>query len=68
MSATTPDQAVIWLTRAEVAERLRVPVQTLATWAVQRRGPRFSKLGRHCRYRLADVVAWENEQAVGGAA
>ena len=65
---TITSSDVVWLTRAEVAERLRVPIQTLATWAVQRRGPRFSKLGRHCRYRLADVIAWENEQSVGGAA
>lgn len=51
-----------WLTRPEVAERLRVPVSTVESWAVQGRGPRFAKFGRHVRYRLADLVAWENEQ------
>ncbi|TWS26612.1 helix-turn-helix domain-containing protein [Tsukamurella sputi] len=58
----------IWLTRAEVAERFSVPVQTLATWAVRGFGPRFSKFGRHCRYKLSDVIAWENAQSVGGDA
>lgn len=57
-----------WLTRAEVAERLRVPEKTLAQWASQRRGPKYARFGRHCRYRLSDVIAWENEQFSGGDA
>jgi excisionase family DNA binding protein len=56
-----------WLTRDEVADRLRVPKQTLAVWASKGTGPRFAKFGRHVRYRLTDVTAWE-EQMVGGVA
>ncbi|MUL76438.1 helix-turn-helix domain-containing protein [Mycolicibacterium sp. CBMA 226] len=51
-----------WLTRAEVSERLRIPVKTLATWASKRRGPRYARFGRHCRYRLSDLIAWEADQ------
>ena len=57
-----------WLTRLEVAERLRVPEKTLAQWACQGKGPKYAKFGRHCRYRLSDLIAWENAQATGGAA
>lgn len=51
-----------WLTRPEVAARLRVPASTLNTWATQKKGPKYAKFGRHARYRLADVEAWEEEQ------
>lgn len=57
-----------WMTRDEVADHLRVPVKTLAQWASQGRGPRYSKIGRFARYKLSDLVAWENAQATGGAA
>jgi len=50
-----------WLTRPEVADRLQIPKQTLAQWACQGLGPRFAKFGRHVRYRLVDVEAWEAE-------
>jgi len=56
-----------WLTRQEVADRLKVPAKTLAQWASQGRGPRFARIGRHARYKLSDCVAWENEQFVGDA-
>lgn len=35
-----------WLSRAEVAELLRLEEATLRSWATQARGPRFVKLGR----------------------
>lgn len=57
-----------WLTRSEVAERLRVPEKTLAQWACQRRGPKYARFGRHCRYRLSDLIVWENSQFGGDAA
>lgn len=57
-----------WLSRDEVARRLKVPTKTLAQWATQKKGPRFAKIGRFARYRLADVEAWESEQFVGDAA
>ncbi len=56
-----------WLTRQEVAERLRLPEKTLAQWASQHRGPKYAKFGRHCRYRLSDVIDWENAQFGGNS-
>ena len=47
-----------FLTRAEVAEMLRVPAATLAAWAYRGDGPAYYAIGRHCRYRLADIEAW----------
>jgi len=57
-----------WLTRCELAERLKIPVKTLAQWASRREGPKYSRFGRHCRYRLTDVIVWENQQFSGGDA
>ncbi|WP_396929203.1 helix-turn-helix domain-containing protein [Mycolicibacterium sp.] len=51
-----------WLTRDEVAARLRIPKSTLESWAAERKGPPFGKFGRHVRYRLSDVIHWENVQ------
>lgn len=62
----TPED--FWLTRSEVGERLKVPVKTLAQWATQGTGPRYARFGRHCRYRLSDLIAWEGRQQTGGAA
>lgn len=50
------------LSRAEVAELLGVPVGTLHAWATTGRGPRFAKVGKHARYRRADVDAWVERQ------
>ncbi|WP_297624123.1 helix-turn-helix domain-containing protein [Nocardia sp.] len=55
-------QHPIWLSTNEVAQRLRVPPKTLAVWASARRGPRFARIGRYRRYRLCDVIAWEQQQ------
>ncbi len=52
----------IWLTRKELAEREKLPVGTLAQWASKGQGPRYALFGRHARYRLSDVIAWEQAQ------
>jgi predicted DNA-binding transcriptional regulator AlpA len=56
--------AVAVLSPAELAERYDVPLETVYGWNKTRTGPRFMKIGRHVRYRLADVIAWENSRAV----
>jgi predicted DNA-binding transcriptional regulator AlpA len=48
-----------WISRQELAERYGVPVKTPAEWASKGTGPRYAKFGRHVRYRLGDVIAWE---------
>lgn len=48
-----------WLTREEAGEYLGVHPRTLANWAAQRHGPRYSKpSGKSCMYRLADLDAY----------
>ena len=66
--ALPPSTEDNWLTRPEVAERLRVPEKTIAQWASQGKGPRYRRFGRHCRYLLSDCIAWENAQLSGGDA
>ncbi|MEU6207137.1 helix-turn-helix domain-containing protein [Micromonospora musae] len=50
-------------TSAELAEHLGVPPRTLDQWAYKGVGPRFSKVGRHRRYRWADVETWLDQQS-----
>ena len=52
------------LSPEELAEREGVPLQTVYGWNKTRTGPRFMKIGRHVRYRLADVIAWENSRTI----
>jgi excisionase family DNA binding protein len=56
MSNSTDER---WLSRQELADRLRLPVKTLAQWASKGTGPRYARMGRHVRYRLSDVIEWE---------
>lgn len=57
-----------WLTRPEVAKRLRVAPATMAEWAMKGIGPRYARFGKYARYRLSDVIAWEEAQLKGGKA
>lgn len=52
------------LTVAEVAERFQVPIGTVYRWSYVGKGPRAIKVGKHLRYRLKDVEAWEESLAV----
>lgn len=37
--------------------------KTLANWAAENKGPRFVRVGGGlCRYRLFDVIDWQNSQ------
>jgi predicted DNA-binding transcriptional regulator AlpA len=42
----------------EVSYYLGVPVGTLYSWRVQRRGPACRRIGRFLRYRPEDVTEW----------
>lgn len=48
------------LSPEDLAERLGVPVMTVYAWNSRGGGPRFMKFGKHVRYKVADVEAWEN--------
>jgi excisionase family DNA binding protein len=56
------DPGRTWLSREQVAERLKIPVRTLAAWASQGRGPKYYRFGKWTRYRVSDVMAWEEDQ------
>ncbi|MGW4636844.1 helix-turn-helix domain-containing protein [Nocardia sp. NPDC004415] len=51
-----------WLTTADLERRLQIPAKTLATWASTGIGPMYARLGRHRRYRLAEIRAWEHRR------
>lgn len=59
-----PIATKVWLSRAELADRLGIPPSTLARWASRRPryGPDYALFGRHARYRLDRVIAWETQQ------
>ena len=52
----------------DFAERQGVPVQTVYAWNKTGDAPPRMKIGRHVRYRLADVIAWEESRLVGRTA
>lgn len=51
------------MTIQAVAEYLGVPVKTIYNWRAEGKGPRGIRVGRHLRYRLADVEAWLDQLA-----
>ena len=58
------DDADRWISRQELAARYGVPVKTPAEWASKGTGPRYAKFGRHVRYRLGDVIDWEQRRLI----
>jgi excisionase family DNA binding protein len=52
------------MTVQDVAAYLGVPVATVYAWNSRGQGPRRYRLGKHVRYRRADVDAWVDQVAV----
>lgn len=52
----------LW-TPQEVAAYLSVPVRTLYAWRCRGEGPPGRRVGKHLRYRRADVDAWLERQS-----
>lgn len=50
------------LSPGEVADQLGVKVSTVYYWQQQQTGPAFRRMGKHIRYRQADVDAWIDAQ------
>ncbi|MFJ5861511.1 helix-turn-helix domain-containing protein [Pseudarthrobacter sp. NPDC092439] len=68
-TATHPKAAVAsaegspHLTTQELATRLGVPLSTVYFWRSRPgQGPRAMRVGKFLRYRLEDVLAWEEAQ------
>jgi predicted DNA-binding transcriptional regulator AlpA len=54
------------LTETEVSHVLRVSLATLRKWRVDKRGPRFLKIGPLVRYQLEDLREWLSSLPTGG--
>jgi predicted DNA-binding transcriptional regulator AlpA len=52
------------LTIEQLAEREGVPAGTVRQWNSRGTGPQYMRIGRYVRYRLADVIAWEQSRTV----
>ena len=50
------------LTIEQLAEREGVAVGTVYGWNSKGGGPRYIKIGKHVRYRMSDVLAWEESR------
>jgi len=55
------------MTEPEVADRLRVSLACLRRWRLERRGPRFLKVGSRVRYPAEELDRWIESLPVGGA-
>lgn len=55
------------LNREEVDEIFGIPRRYLEIAAMRGEGPRFVRVGRLVRYRVADVQKWIEDNATGGS-
>ena len=53
------------LTQRQAAETLALSERTLERFRVTGAGPKFVRLGKSIRYRLADLEAWIASRVVG---
>lgn len=58
MSPNEP-QPETFLSPRELAARYGIPLQTIYRWRMEGKGPRGLTIGKHVRFRMSDVLAWE---------
>ncbi len=58
-SAGTAGNLERHLSPKELANRTGVPISTVYNWRTYNKGPRAMRVGKYVRYRLEDVLAWE---------
>ena len=51
-----------WLSNQQLAQRYDVSLDTVRRWRLHGDGPAGIRVGRHVRYALEDVEAWEDER------
>ncbi len=51
------------MTTDEVAQYLRVPVSTVHRWRSLGEAPKAARVGKHLRWRRADIDAWLEAQS-----
>ncbi|MCT9624263.1 helix-turn-helix domain-containing protein [Pseudarthrobacter equi] len=47
-----------WLSPAQLAEELQIPLATIYVWRSQHKGPRGHKIGAHVRYSRESINEW----------
>ena len=52
------------LTTKEVAALLRISPATLVDWRHDQKSPKYYRMGREIRYKLADVMKWQESALV----
>jgi hypothetical protein len=62
MARPRAESETVWLTAAELADRLKVAQSTLWQWNLRNYGPPAVRIGGKLRYRVEAVEAWEREQ------
>ena len=50
------------LTTQDLADFLHVPIATIYAWRYRRQGPPGFRVGRHLRYRWADIQQWLDQR------
>lgn len=53
-----------WVTPSELAEELKIDVQTVYLWHQKGTAPKRHRFGKHVRYTRPDVEAWKAEHVV----
>lgn len=56
------------LSPAQLAAELGVPLKTIYTWNAAGASPTAMRMGKHVRYRRADVETWMEQRAAQGLA
>ncbi len=60
--ATVLDGGTQMLSPSAVAEMLDIPIATIYAWRHRGEGPPGFRVGRHVRYRAADVELWIDQR------
>lgn len=66
--ATTTTNTDELIDEAKLAAKLGVTRSTLQSWRYAAKGPRYIKIGKFIRYRVADVEAYLRAQTRGALA
>jgi len=51
-----------WVSPADLAAEFGIPITSVYQWNSKGTGPRAAHIGRHVRYRRADVAKWIEAQ------
>lgn len=55
-----------FLSSRELAKRWGISIDTLRNWRYLDKGPEYTKVGHSVRYRMSDVVEYENNGQAEG--